>query len=115
MARRRINVLVDDRTSTMTEQALICRSTGHSWQLRAQTRKQHHTLTAQGLMEFDRFCGNGCGSTWRQVWNVRERIMVENDRRYPPGGDYRMPARTGRLARADAIPSLFARLNPEYV
>ncbi len=115
MARRKVDVLVDDRTESMTEQALMCRSTGHSWQLRAQTRKRHHTMAAQGLMEFDRYCGNGCGSTWRQVWHVRERIMVENERKYPTGRDYLMKPGSGRMSRADAVPSLFARLNPEYV
>lgn len=116
MARRiRLSVSVDDRTTQMTEQALICRSSGHAWQTRARTRKRTHELASQGLMEFDRYCGNGCGSTWRQVWNVVERVMVENERRYPTGGEYLMKPGNGRMSRADAVPSLFARINPEYV
>lgn len=115
MRRIRLNVQVDDRTAEMTEQALICRSSGHAWVMRAKTRKRTHELAAQGLMEFDRECSNGCGCTWRQVWNVRERIMIENDRQYPQGRDYKVRPGDGRMSRADAIPSLFARLNPEYV
>lgn len=113
MAARRkklnLNLDVDHRTNHMSQQALLCRATGHVWVQRASSRAHTIKLLQLGLREFDRYCQNGCGSTWRQVWSLRERCIVENDRRYPAKGEYLMPAGSGRLHRADAIVAEVAR------
>ncbi len=115
--KRKFNIAldVDDRTTHMTEAALFCRSTGHLWQTRSASRAHTLSLLRQGLREFDRFCANGCGATWRQIWDLRARIIVENERRYPSGGDYLMPTGSGRLNRVDAIIAQTARQYADLV
>ncbi len=127
MPRRRYlkSVPVDERTKDMTEAALLCRSLGHQWVMRAASRQHTLSLLRQGLREFDRECRRPhpllpnevlrCGGTWRQVWSIHERMIVENERHYPPAGAYLLPPGTGRLARADAIVAQVAREFPEYV
>lgn len=105
----RIKLDIDERTNSMSSQALLCRALGHTWTLRSQSPARFRELARMGMREFDRVCSNNCGSTWRQLWNVRERVMVENERRYPHGGEYLLPPGTGRLSRGEAITAQFAR------
>lgn len=116
MARRfKINLDINSNTDSMTDTALLCRTFGHKWTRQAQSRSRTLELLQVGCTEYSRFCENGCGSTWRQVWSFRERMMVENVRTYPTNGEYLMPSGSGRLHRADAIAANFARENPELV
>jgi hypothetical protein len=115
MARRfKINLDINSDTDNMSDTALLCRTFGHRWVRQASSRSRTLELLAVGCAEYSRYCENGCGSTWRQVWSFRERMMVENSRTYPRG-DYLMPAGAGRLHRADAIAANFAREHPELV
>jgi hypothetical protein len=112
---RRLNLTVDDRTDGMSDEALVCRSFGHRWTLRAISRSRFQELISQGLTEYVRYCENGCGSTWRQVWDVRSGDVVENDRRYPSRGEYLAPVGQGRVRRPQARIASFARQYPGYV
>lgn len=103
MVKRKIAIDVDPRTGTLTENALLCRALGHKWERKSSSRMQTIKLLNEGLYEVDRYCGNGCGCTWRQVWSIKERIVVETERVYPPKGDYLLPAGSGRLRRGDAM------------
>lgn len=112
MARRRslaAELDVDERTNEMSEAALICRASGHVWVRRAMTRRRHRQLMEQGLWEWDRYCDNECGSSWRQVFNYRTGELIENERVYPTGGTYLLPKNTGRLRRENARVAWFAR------
>lgn len=112
---RRLNLTVDDRTDAMSDEALVCRSFGHRWTLRAISRSRFQELISQGLTEYMRYCENGCGSTWRQVWDVRTGDVVENDRHYPNSGSYLAPPNQGRVRRPQARIAAFARQHPGYV
>ena len=105
MARRklRINFEIDERTDTLSDAALLCRSIGHLWVQRSQSTRRFREMARLGLMEYDRVCDNGCGSTWRQVWDISQRRVVEDERRYPPKGEYLLPPQTGRLPRGEAV------------
>lgn len=116
MARRlKIAINVDDRTNALTDEALICRTFGHKWERRSASRRRTLELLETGLVEYNRYCGNGCGGTWRQVWSIDQRAMVENDRQYPKNGEYLLPKGSGRLHRGDAFVANFAREFAEFV
>lgn len=116
MARRfKIALDIDTRTDGMSDAALVCRTFGHKWERRAASRARTVELLQVGCVEYFRFCEHGCGSTWRQVWSFRERVMVENERAYPKNGEYLLPTGTGRLNRGDARMAQFAREHPELV
>lgn len=105
-------VELDDRTGALSDEALVCRTLGHLWERRSSSRTQAMNLIKQGLVEYFRFCGNGCGSTWRQVWDIRRKEIIENERTYPKNGAYLMPSGSGRLPRGEAFAANFARENP---
>jgi hypothetical protein len=111
---KRLNLSVDDRTDKLTDEALFCRTLGHKWAVQAITRKRFQELIALGHSEFRRYCEHGCGSTWRQLWDVRTGEVLENDRSYPSGGEYLMPPNSGRLKRSQARVAQFARQHPSY-
>lgn len=113
--RFKIDLDIDSRTSAMTDEALVCRTFGHKWERRSASRKKTLELLRQGMVEYFRYCENGCGSTWIQVWNYRNRELVLNQRDYPRGDDYKMPKGQGRLRRGDAFAANLAREFPEYV
>lgn len=93
----------------MSDEALLCRTLGHRWERKSASRKHTLELLNDGLVEYARFCANGCGCTWRQVWSINERAVVENERTYPPKGEYLMPTGSGRLRRGDAFVANVAR------
>lgn len=109
MPRRKITIDVDARTESMSDEALLCRTLGHKWELKALSRKRILELLDEGQREFQRYCGNGCGCTWREVWSIREKVRVISERTYPPNNDYLMPAGSGRLRRGDAFAANLAR------
>jgi hypothetical protein len=110
MARRfKIALDLDERTSALSDAALVCRTFGHKWERRALSRSRVTELLKVGCAEYYRYCEHGCGSTWRQVWSFRERMMVENERTYPKNGEYLLPSGTGRLDRAAAREAQFVR------
>jgi hypothetical protein len=113
--RNKYSITIDDRTDELSDRALYCRTFGHKWELKAQSRKRFNQMWAEGLVEYSRYCEHGCGSTWRQVWDVRSKQIVENDRRYPSRGEYLLPSGSGRLARGEAWAAHFARSNPGLV
>lgn len=117
MARRkvRLGLNVDDRTSHLSGEALFCRRYGHKWEVKAMATRRFKELLSNGLQEDNRYCGNGCGSTWRQVWRLDDGQIVENERTYPKNGEYLLPPNSGRLHRNAARIALFAREHPEYV
>lgn len=116
MAKRfKVDLNYDDRTNNMTDEALICRTFGHKWERRAASRRRTVELLEQGLVEYFRFCEHGCGSTWRQVWDLKRKEIVENDRRYPKNGEYMVPPGSGRLRRGDAFAANFSREFAEFV
>lgn len=111
---KRLGLDVDDRTQHMTDEALHCRTFGHKWAMKAISRKRFQQLIAQGHAEYHRYCENGCGSTWRQLWDVRTGEVLENDRSYPKNGEYLMKNGEGRLRRPNARVAQFARSYPGY-
>lgn len=116
MTRRfKIALDVDDRTADMSDEALMCRTLGHKWERRARSRKRTLELLKNGLVEYARYCEHGCGCTWRQVWDIERRMVVENERYYPKNGAYLAPPNSGRITRSSAFPAFFARENPELV
>ncbi len=118
MARRktaRLGLQVDDRTAHMSAQALFCRRNGHKWTLKGTSLRRFRELVSMGLQEDNRYCENGCGATWRQMWRLDDGSIVENERSYPKNGEYLMPSGSGRLHRNAARVALFAREHPEYV
>jgi hypothetical protein len=108
-AKLNLNLEVDERTDALTNEALFCRTFGHKWELRAKSRSRTLEALQQGVVEYDRFCGNNCGCTWRQVWSIRERMIVENERSYPKNGAYLMKSGNGRLNRTEAWAAQFTR------
>ncbi len=81
MARRaRLGLTVDDRTVHLSQIALYCRRFGHDWQLKATTKRRFNELLDLGQQEDNRYCGNGCGSTWRQLWDLSTGEVLENER-----------------------------------
>ena len=100
---------MDERTDEMSEAALLCRAVGHTWMMRGMTRRRYRELIAEGLWEFDRYCENGCGSTWRVLFRARDGEILENERRYPTGGSYLMKPGSGRLHRNSARAAHVAR------
>lgn len=111
---KRLGLNVDDRTNHMTDEALHCRTFGHKWTIKATGRKRFTELIADGHAEYNRYCENGCGSTWRQLWDVRTGEVLENDRQYPKNGEYLMRNGSGRLHRTSARVAQFARLYPGW-
>jgi hypothetical protein len=115
MARKvKLGLNVDERTSHMSDEALFCRKHGHKWGLKALSRKRFLELVEQGHQEDNRFCENGCGGTWRQLWDVHTGEVLENDRDYPKNGEYLMPPGSGRLHRNAARVAQFARQYREF-
>lgn len=113
--RLRLGLKVDERTEFLSDEALFCRRYGHKWTLKAMSRKRFAELIALGQTEDLRYCDNGCGSTWRQLWDVSNGQILENECTYPKGGEYLLPTGSGRLNRDDARVADFARRHPEYV
>src|ERR1700755_3416567 len=111
----RLGLRVDDRTEHMSDEALYCRRYGHKWALKAITRKRFLELLALGHSEDNRYCEHGCGSSWRQLWDVHTGEVLENERKYPTAGEYLMPSGTGRLHRNEARVAHFARQHSELV
>ncbi len=112
--RRRLGLDIDERTRYLTDEALHCRRFGHAWKLRAVTKRRFQELIAAKQQEDDRYCANGCGSTWRQLWDLRTGEVLENVRSYPSNGAYLMPPNSGRLNRNASRVALFARQHPEF-
>lgn len=110
---KRLGLNIDDRTDGLSDEALYCRTFGHLWVQKGIGRKRFQELIAQGHAEYHRYCDNGCGSTWRQLWDVHTGEVLENDRRYPRG-DYLLKAQSGRLKRSSARIAQFARTYPGY-
>lgn len=99
---------VDERTDDLSDAALSCRRRGfHLWVEKAQSLRRFNNLAAQGLLEEDKYCNEGCGATWRQVWDVRNDELVEVERHLPD--DYKMPKGTGRMPRSAARAAYFLR------
>lgn len=115
MARVKIGLTVDDRTSEMSTTAIRCRRYGHRWDLKATPRKRYLELLRRGIAEENRYCSNGCGGTWQEVFDINSGSVLEKVKKYPTTDDYRMPRGTGRLSRDAARVALFARLHPEVV
>lgn len=115
MSRRkvRIGLQVDDRTSHLSDTALHCRRYGHDWKTKAMPKRRYNELLALGQQEDNRYCGNGCGSTWRELWDLSTGQVLETERQYPKNGEYLLPSNSGRLNRDAARVALFARLHPE--
>lgn len=113
--RLKINLEIDSRTDGLTDEALLCRTFGHRWQRRSSSRSRTLELLAVGCTEYFRYCENGCGSTWRQIYSFRERAIVEQERYYPGGGQYLLPKNSGRLSRNDAREAQFVREHPDLV
>ncbi len=114
-SKRRLGLKVDERARNLSEEALFCRRFGHDWKLQAMTKRRFNELIALGQQEDNRYCANGCESTWRQLWDLRTGEVLENERTYPSGGAYLMPPGSGRMDRKEARVALFARQYPEYV
>ncbi len=111
-----LDLKVDDRTSHMSNQALVCRSRGHLWEEEVSiTRRRFLQLVREGLDEKRFRCGHRCGAQWRQLYRIRSGELIEDERTYPTGGEYLMPKGSGRLARSDARVAAFAREHPELV
>lgn len=105
---------VDQRTSDMSDEALYCRRWGHRWEIKAISRKRFLELLALGQQESQRYCSNGCGSTWTELWDVYTGDVLETRRDYPKGRDYLMPTGSGRLNRSQARVAQFAREYSSY-
>jgi hypothetical protein len=99
---RRVNldIDIDERTVDMSTQALLCRGRGHRWEDEAMSRRQTMENLKSGIMEYRKRCR--CGQSIREVWSIRERVRIVNERKYPKGGLYKLPPGSGRLNRADA-------------
>lgn len=110
---KRLGLNIDDRTDQLSDEALYCRTFGHLWVQRGIGRKRFQELIVKGHAEYNRYCNNGCGSTWRQLWDVYTGEVLENERKYPRG-DYLLKANSGRLKRTAARVAHFARMNPGY-
>lgn len=110
----RLGLQVDDRTGSMSDEALYCRRYGHKWTVKAISRRRFQELIQAGHNEDNRYCENGCGSTWRQLWDVRSGEVLENERDYPRNGEYLLPTGSGRLHRNEARVALFARQYSAY-
>lgn len=117
MARRSMVTLdVDDRTSAMSDQALVCRSRGHKLGEKGMTRRRYQELIKDGMWEDNLYCENGCGFTKTVTWALRsgEVIGVRTD--YPKDGSYLLPRESsGRLRRDSARVARVARLVNNYV
>lgn len=111
---KRLGLTVDDRTEHLTDEALHCRTFGHKWALKAISRKRFQELITNGHAEYNRYCENGCGSSWRQLWDVHTGEVLENDRQYPKNGEYLLKGGSGRLHRTAARIADFARSYPGY-
>lgn len=100
---------VDERTDTLSDEALKCRARGHKWGDRGITRRQYNELLNEGLWMDAMFCENGCGCTWTITWSLRTGEIVENKREYPRTGDYLLKPNSGRLNRSNARVAAAAR------
>lgn len=100
---------VDERTSELSDEALVCRSRGHKWEDRALTRKRYAEMLMEGFMIDAMYCGHGCGCTWEITWAVRNGEVIESKREYPRDRSYLLPSGTGRLHRNNARVARAAR------
>ncbi len=108
MARRTINLPVDERTDALSDEALYCRSKGHHWQELAMSRKRFRELLAQGCTEERSVCANGCGWTREAMYDLNG-FLISEKRKYVGEEPYAMPVGTGRLSRAAARVARFSR------
>lgn len=114
-ARTKLRLVIDDRTEHLSDEALYCRRWGHKWETKAMSLNRFNELLRLGHQEDNRYCGNGCGSTWRQLWDVSTGQVLENERSYPKNNEYLLKKGSGRLHRNDARVAEFARRHPELV
>lgn len=113
MARRiRLGLVTDERTAQISDEALVCRSTGHRWIVKPQSEQRLRVTLVNGIIELDRFCDNGCGSSWLDVLDARTFEVLETRRRY--SSDYLIKPGYGRLPRNEARKSNFVRQFPQF-
>lgn len=105
MARRKINIEVDSRTTAMPIEALLCRSINHPWQRVPLAKKRWSELLRQGMIEYHWVCFR-CQSRRVDEIELPSFMIIRSRIQYSEG--YLMKERgTGRLPRVEARKALF--------
>jgi hypothetical protein len=113
-----LTLVVDERTDDLSDEALYCRSWGHRWELRPLSGARFQELLSKGLTESFRYCDNGCGSEWIELYDVETFEVRQTIRKYPKKSDhsnYLITPGSGRLPRREARKANFARQHRELV
>lgn len=105
---RRIRVEVDERTETMTDEALLCRDLRHAWAPVSQGASRRRELLRLGQTERVLRCTRGCGTTKSQIFELPRFNVLKTKMDYADG--YLLTVRgTGRISSDDARAALFVR------
>lgn len=115
MAARRLKLRIsaDERTDPISDESLLCRSNGHRWVSRPWSEARLRETLKKGVIENERWCENGCGSTWSEVLDANTFETLSAKRSY--ASDYLLKPGNGRIRRPDARKSMFVRNFPQFV
>ncbi len=102
-------VRVDERTKTMSVEALMCRTIGHAPTIIPTPTHERVELSRKGQRKIKTVCGNGCGR-WRDVVIVKSSgEVVSMSGSYSDPKSYLVQQRgSGRLPRTEARKAFFA-------
>jgi hypothetical protein len=103
----RFKVQLDDRTSDMPVEALLCRSMNHPWAFVPPSPSRRRELAQLGQTEFIWYCGR-CSSRRVQLLELPNFDIIASRMEYAQ--DYLVKEKgTGRLPRSEARKAMFVR------
>ncbi len=108
MARQRLDLGLDDRIGDMSDDAIYCRTYGHTNMPRPSGRARRAELRQQGLAESGLVC-QVCGRDRTDLIDLSTWEVVSSSTTYPEG--YLIKGGQGRLPRAAARKAMFVRRN----
>jgi hypothetical protein len=108
-----IAITVDARTADLTDEALECRESNHSWLRLPADAKRRPALFADGLYESVRQCQR-CTTKRTDIYVIRTGELDSRSYDYPDGYCIKDKG-TGYLHVAEVRKAHFARENPDLV
>ncbi len=110
--RTKLALTTDERTESISDESLTCRENGHDWKVKPYSEATLRMWLRNGVIEKDRWCGNGCGSTWTEHIETKNFTVILTKRNYSK--DYLLKPGSGRLPRNEARKAGFVRSWPQF-
>jgi hypothetical protein len=112
-SKRRLSLVVDDRTRTMSTSVLLCRFNNHAWDYVPLTPSRRAELKQLGMTEFVFICTR-CTSTKVELCDLDGTVLSRAGSGYCDG--YLVAEKgTGHLRRVEARKAFYVRAEPDLV